>query len=265
MWLLLLSCDWPNADMWHYRGNSELTLLCHNQTFPENPELLMFWYNVVPIINKHLEYLVVKDSRQLVDDQKQAVLLRIRPICCWTSYCSGWQEKNSFGQFTRWRRLLHSLALAATHRRQKHTVLRPADRISSLSLGRNNWMKSNVQISFHFLFWFILTCRMPNCVGFKAAYVLVGCFQVLVDLTGVHSWHAGAHTCRRRGRWPWWWQAARGGCYSSKMPSRNRVQMLFCAAHDFELKKKGPTTTNHPPSLRRRHYFGFILQLFVGK
>lgn len=40
---------------------------------------------------------------------------------------------------------------------------------------------------------------------------------------------------------------------------------LLCRLWLWILKKKGPTTTNHPPSLRRRHYFGFILQLFVGK
>lgn len=40
--------------------------------------------------------------------------------------------------------------LSASSHTQKHTVLGAADRISSLSLGRNGWMKSNVQISFHF-------------------------------------------------------------------------------------------------------------------
>lgn len=218
----------------------------------ENPHWSLAWdYNFVLIINKHLEYLVVKDSQQSVDDQKQTVQLRIRPICCWTSYCSDWQEKNSFGQFTQWRRLLHSLVLPATHQRQKHTVLRAAEHISSLSLGRNNWMKSNVQISF--LFWFILTCQMPNCVGFKATYVLVGCFQVLVDLTGVHSWHAGAHTCPRRGRWPWWWQAAGGGLLLFKDAFQKQSPDALLCRSWLWIKKKGPTGTNHPPSLRGKH------------
>lgn len=50
-------------------------------------------------------------------------------------------------------------------------------------------MKSNVHISFHFFFLllFILTCPLPNFAGLKAADVLAGCFQGLVNLTGVHS------------------------------------------------------------------------------
>lgn len=85
------------AERWHVTLQREFwadTLLCQNQMFLENPDWLLVWYyHFFLILNTHLEYLVVKDSRQLVDDSKQAVQLRIRLICCWTPYCPGCQEK----------------------------------------------------------------------------------------------------------------------------------------------------------------------------
>lgn len=130
-----LTCDITEREFWAD------TLLCQNQMFLENPDWLLVWYyHFFLIINTHLEYLVVKDSRQLVDDSKQAVQLRIRLICCWTPYCPGCQEKT---------------VLVSSHGEgdccnERNTVLRADDRILSLSLGRNCWMESNVQISFHF-------------------------------------------------------------------------------------------------------------------
>lgn len=144
--------------------------------------------------------------------------------------------KSPFGGFTWWRRLLHNLALPATPWRQKGTVLRAADRISSLALRRNGWMKSNVHISFHF-FAFVYS-YVPDAKLHWAQSRLWAQrqFSRLSELDWGpqltrgcrHLPQTGAMTLVVAGEW-----VARGACYSSKMPPRNRVQMLFRAARDF--------------------------------
>lgn len=161
--------------------------------------------------------------------------------------------------------MLHHLALPVTPWRQKGTVLRAADRISSLSLRRNGWMKSNVHISFHF-FAFVYSYVPDAKLGWAQSRL---CARRLFSRLSEPDWgpqltrgcrhlpQTGAMTLVVAGE-----EVARGGRYSSKMPSGNRVQMLFVTLNK---KKNCPAATEHPPCLRRRHSFGLTLQLFVGK
>lgn len=121
------------------------------------------------------------------------------------------------------------------------------------------------------MFLFTLMCLMPSCIVLKAACVLLGSIQGLVDLTGVCSWHVGADTCPRLGRWPWWCQPSR---WPEGPPTLHRclretksrcstvLQLLTNSAcrlwHFFICQKKKPCCDEPSSHFREKPYFWFI-------
>lgn len=151
-----LICDITTRELWAETIMSQSNVPWERSLI--NGLILSFCSN-----NKHLEGLVVRDG-----DSWQTTTAENSSDMLPNSILLKLTRKNSFWPVhTQWRRLLHSLALPVTHQRQKQTVLRAADRISSLSLGRNGWKKSNVQISFHFFFVLVY----PYVPGAKLCWV----------------------------------------------------------------------------------------------
>lgn len=142
--------------------------------------------------------------------------------------------------------------------------------------------KHSKTLAFSRVFLFILMCLMPSLIVLKAACVLLGSVQGLVDLTGVHSWHVGADTRPRRGQWPRWRQpgrwpegaAALHRCLRDTKSRCSTVPPLMTSSacrswHCFICcNKECPAVPNHlPPAPDRGHTFGLfccVQQLFVG-